>query len=158
MRADDLEGGGLASVMRGGESRDAALGALPPGAWLVLALVIEKPSHGYEIDRRYEARFGAFLPLSTSRVYEALRRLNRMGLIERIALRPEGHSRKQHGLRQSYRAKRAGVQAYRGWAAERMRDDPQRVEILARVASVGLLGVDALVDVVDGMSGGVCRS
>lgn len=31
-------------------------------SWLVLALVIEKASYGYEIGARYRRRFGFFLP------------------------------------------------------------------------------------------------
>jgi DNA-binding PadR family transcriptional regulator len=121
----------------------------PPAFWLVLALVIEKPSHGYEIDRRYASRFGWFLPLSTSRVYSLLDRLHDVGMIEQIALESAERPRKQHGLRRSYRATPAGARAYRRWVAERMRDDPQRAELLGRVASTGLLGVDAVLDVVD---------
>lgn len=144
----DLGGGDLLTLADG-DACERGIDPRSPATWLVLALVIQQPSHGYEIERRYDSRFGSFLPLTTSRVYGALARLSDAGLIERIALKPEGRSRKQHKLRQSYRATRAGVQAYRQWAAERMLDDPQRIEILSRVASVGLLGFDAVVDVVD---------
>jgi DNA-binding PadR family transcriptional regulator len=146
--ANGLGSGDLSTLVEG-EACERGIDPRSSAMWLVLALVIQQPSHGYEIDRRYDSRFGSFLPLTTSRVYGALARLSDAGLIERIALKPEGRSRKQHKLRQSYRATRTGVQAYRQWAAERMLDDPQRVEILSRIASVGLLGFDAVVDVVD---------
>lgn len=144
----DLGGGDL-STLAEGEAGEPGLDPQSPATWLVLALVIQQPSHGYEIEQRYDSRFGSFLPLTTSRVYGALTRLSEAGLIEQIALKPQGRSIRQHRLRRSYRATRAGVQAYRRWVAEQMRDDPQRVQLLSRIASVGLLGFDAVVDVVD---------
>lgn len=120
-----------------------------PVAWLVLALVIEQPSHGYEIGQRFEQRFGWFLSLSSSSLYAALDRLRGAGMIEEIVLEPAEEPRRQHRLRRPCRATAAGVRAYRRWVAERMRDDAQRAQILARVASAGVLGVQALLDVVD---------
>ncbi|MGH2910975.1 MAG: PadR family transcriptional regulator [Solirubrobacteraceae bacterium] len=117
--------------------------------WLVLALVIEQPSHGYEIHQRYESRFGAFLPTSKPSIYPILDRLAATGMVEAVELEPLDGSRKQHRLRRSYRATRGGVEAYRRWAAERLTDDPQRTQILARIASVGLLGADAVLEVID---------
>ena len=120
-----------------------------PAAWLVLALVIEQPSHGYEINQRYERRFGSFVSMSVPRVYVALDRLREAGLIEPIELRPAGPPRKQHRMRRSYQASEAGISAYRRWVAERMTDDPERASLLARIASVGLLGVDAVLEMID---------
>ncbi len=120
-----------------------------PAAWLVLALVIEQPSHGYEINQRYERRFGSFLSMSVPRVYAALDRLREAGMIEPVDLQPAGPPRKQHRMRRSYRATQPGVQAYRRWVAERMRDDPERPQLLGRIASVGLLGIDAVLEVID---------
>lgn len=116
---------------------------------MVLALVLEQPSHGYEIHQRYELRFGGFLPTSRPSLYAILNRLREAGLIESIVLEPTGRSRKQHDLRRSYRATRTGAQAFRRWVAERMRDDPERLGLLARIASVGFLGLDAVLGVVD---------
>jgi DNA-binding PadR family transcriptional regulator len=120
-----------------------------PAAWLVLALLIEQPSHGYEISQRHQRRFGDLLPMSVPRVYGALDRLRDTGMIEQIALKSVEPTRKQHLMRRSYRATPAGVEAYRGWVAERMRDDPQRPQLLGRIVSAGLLEVDAVVDVID---------
>jgi len=119
------------------------------GAWLVLALVIEQPSHGYEISQRYERRFGSFQSMSVPRVYAALDRLRDTGMIEPIALKPVKPARRQHQMRRSYQATDAGVKEYRRWVAEQMRDDPRRPALLARLVSVGVLGIEAVLDVID---------
>ena len=123
--------------------------ARTPAVWLVLALVIEQPSHGYEICQRYKARFGSLLPMSVPRVYAALDRLREEGMIEPATLKPVDPSGRQHLMRRSYRATRAGVRAYRSWVAERMSDDPQRPQVLGRIATAGLDGIDAVIDVVE---------
>jgi DNA-binding PadR family transcriptional regulator len=118
-----------------------------PSVWLVLALVIEQPSHGYELNRRYQSRFGSLLPMSVPRVYGALDRLRETGMVEPI--KATKSAPRQHLMRRSYRATEAGMEAYRHWVAERMRDDPQRLALLGRITSAGLLGIDGLIDVVD---------
>lgn len=123
--------------------------ARSPAAWLVLALIIEQPSHGYEIHRRYEQRFGGFLPTSRPRLYAILEQLRSSRMVESIVLESGDGSRKQHDLRRSCRATKAGAQAYRRWVSERMRDDPEQLELLGRIASAGLLGVDTVSDLID---------
>jgi DNA-binding PadR family transcriptional regulator len=121
----------------------------PASAWLVLALLIEQPSHGYELSQRYKRRFGELLPMSVPRVYGALERLRETGLIEPVAPRRGRSASKQELMRRSYRATSEGTRAYRRWLAERMQDDPQRPELLARIVSAGLLNIDAVLEVID---------
>jgi DNA-binding PadR family transcriptional regulator len=123
--------------------------ARTPGLWLVLALVIEEPSHGYEIVQRYEDRFGSLLPMSFPRLYGALDRLREAGMIEPVTIKPAKPAGRQHLMRRSYKATAAGTKAYRQWVAGHMHDDPERLELLARVASTGLFGIDAVLDVID---------
>src|SRR5271168_5258522 len=54
-------------------------------ACAVLGLVIEKPSHGYEIGQRFERRFGGFLSVGRSSIYAALASLMEAELIEKMA-------------------------------------------------------------------------
>src|SRR5580658_10158919 len=54
-------------------------------ACAVLGLVIEKPSHGYEIGQRFERRFGGFLRVGRSSIYAALGSLMEAELIEKMA-------------------------------------------------------------------------
>jgi DNA-binding PadR family transcriptional regulator len=127
----------------------AAEGALSLSAWLVLALVIERPSHGYELYQRYELRFGGLSPRSKPSVYSLLARLEESGMIEPIVIESSGRARRQHDSRRSYRATGTGARAFRCWVAERMRDDSDRLELLARIASICFLGADAVLEVID---------
>jgi len=52
-------------------------------------------------------------------------------------------------MRRSYRVTRAGAKAYRAWVAERLADDPQRTQLLARITSTAGLGLDGMLDVID---------
>ncbi len=49
----------------------------------------------------------------------------------------------------SYRATARGARAYRSWLAERVRNDPQRVEMLGRMTLAGVHSVEAALDFVD---------
>jgi DNA-binding PadR family transcriptional regulator len=133
--------------LAGGAAEIADAGSA--AAWLVLGLIIALPSHGYELYQRYEGRFGEYLPLSRSGLYALLDRLRAAKMVEEIVLEPVGGSRKQHDLRRSYRATRAGAYAYRRWVAERLDDDSQWPQLLGRIASASLLGLDTLVDFID---------
>jgi DNA-binding PadR family transcriptional regulator len=141
------QGDALASA-REGRARGGDDARSPVG-WLVLALLIEQPSHGYEVSQRYDERFGSFASLSVPRIYAALDRLRDGGMIEPVVLDSVKPQRKQHLMRRSYRATAAGESAYRSWVSERMRDDPQRPQLLARIAASGGLGLDGVLDVID---------
>lgn len=114
--------------------------------WAVLGLVIEKPSYGYELSQRFERRFGELLRVGTSHIYAALNSLEKEGLIEPL---PSEHGMRRRQPKIHYRATAAGARAYRGWLGERMRDDSQRVELLGRLLSTGVLDVAAMLALVE---------
>jgi DNA-binding PadR family transcriptional regulator len=120
-----------------------------PSYWLILSLVMQEASHGYEISRRYKTRFGELIPLTVPRVYAALDRLREDGLIEQVAIDEAVEVPKQHLMRRSYRATAGGAEAYRDWLVEQLREDPLRAQLLARITSVAVLGVDATLEVID---------
>ncbi|MGO9490066.1 MAG: tyrosine-type recombinase/integrase [Solirubrobacteraceae bacterium] len=117
--------------------------------WLVLGLLIEQPSHGYELSRRYDQRFTPVAAVSAARIYAALDRLRDRGLIEAVALDPTKVARKQQLMRRPYRASEEGVHAYRRWVSERMHGDPERAQLLARIASTSRMGPDGILEVID---------
>src|SRR5580700_2521510 len=112
-------------------------------ACAVLGLVIEKPSHGYEIGQRFEGRFGAFLNAGRSSIYAALGTLMDAGLIEKMPGRSTTGVRRGAKAGAPYRATARGARAYRSWLAERVRNDPQRVEMLGRMTLAGVHSVEA---------------
>jgi DNA-binding PadR family transcriptional regulator len=115
-------------------------------ACAVLGLVIEKPSHGYEIGQRFEHRFGGFLSVGRSSIYAALGTLMEAALIEKMAARSTTGVSRGAKAGACYRATGRGARAYRGWLAERLRNDPQRVEMLGRMTLAGVHSVEAALD------------
>jgi DNA-binding PadR family transcriptional regulator len=138
----------------GGEYVLEEAGADPAGAAVlrsllacaVLGLVIEKPSHGYEIGQRFERRFGAFLTVGRSSIYAALGTLMEAALIEKMAARSTTGVSRGAKAGACYRATPHGARAYRAWLVERLRSDPQRVEMLGRMMLAGVRSVDAALD------------
>jgi DNA-binding PadR family transcriptional regulator len=115
-------------------------------ACAVLGLVIEKPSHGYEIGQRFDRRFGGFLSVGRSSIYAALGTLMEAGLIEKMSGRSTTGVSQGAKAGASYRATARGARAYRAWLAERVRNDPQRVEMLGRMTLAGVHSVEAALD------------
>jgi DNA-binding PadR family transcriptional regulator len=115
-------------------------------ACAVLGLVIEMPSHGYEIGQRFERRFGGFLSVGRSSIYAALGSLMEAELIEKMSGRSTTGVSRGAKAGASYRATARGARAYRGWLAERVRNDPQRVEMLGRMTLAGVHSVEAALD------------
>ena len=112
--------------------------------YAVLSLVIERSSYGYRMCEDFDRRFGGFLSLSQSNLYDVLKRLEGEGYIE---VAGQGGSRGRPRI--NYRSTATGVAAYHAWIAERLRDDPQRLELLSRIASAGLNHGEAMRDVID---------
>ncbi len=139
------QGGGRSPAGAGRVTEDGR----SPAYWLILGLVIEQSSHGYEISHRYEARFSDVVPLTVPRVYAALDRLRDDGLIALLAVGEAADVPKRHLMRRSYEATALGLEAYRGWLVEQLQEDPLRAQLLARIVSVAGMGVAAMLDVVD---------
>ncbi len=82
----------------------------------VLGLVIEKPSHGYEIGQRFERRFGGFLSVGRSSIYAALASLMEAALIEKMSGRSTtGVSRGARRGRPTGPRREARVRTGVGW-------------------------------------------
>lgn len=97
----------------------------------VLSLVIERPSYGGEIGRRFEARFDGLLATRQQHIYRALQRLVDDGLIEPIPLEGGDGS-----TRDGWRATAAGARLYRAWLREPVPyGDDALAQIRIRLAS-----------------------
>lgn len=97
--------------------------------WLLLGLLIERPSYGHELYQRYERIYGALVRVSgSSHIYAALDVLEERALIEQFNASPEGvRQPKPH-----YRATPDGARHYEQWVVERIDFEQQRHELLAR--------------------------
>jgi DNA-binding PadR family transcriptional regulator len=122
--------------------------------WAVLALVIERPSYGYELGQRFERRFAGVLEPQVSQIYAALSSLERAQLVEplsaaecaapalaaELAARPAA---RQHA-RVHYRATEEGERAFHVWFADQLRADPPHRDLLQRLAASAGMGIDQL--------------
>ena len=90
----------------------------------VLALLADRPAHGYEIKRGLDERFGSVVaPLNAGQVYTTLQRLQRDELVADDPVAQRGRPDKR-----VYRLTEAGDRALREWlgapsAPTRLRDD-----------------------------------
>jgi DNA-binding PadR family transcriptional regulator len=90
----------------------------------VLALLADRPAHGYEIKRGLEEKFGSVVaPLNAGQVYTTLQRLQRDELVADDAVAQTGRPDKR-----VYRLTEAGRAAVEEWlglpsAPTRLRDD-----------------------------------
>jgi DNA-binding PadR family transcriptional regulator len=110
----------------------------------VLALLADRPAHGYEIKRGLEERFGSVVaPLNAGQVYTTLQRLQRDELVADDAVAQSGRPDKR-----VYRLTDAGRQALDEWlgvpsAPTRLRDDFFMKLVFAQ--SLGLADPAALI-------------
>jgi DNA-binding PadR family transcriptional regulator len=98
----------------------------------LLGLVIERPSYGYELARRFEHTFGELLHLSApSYIYTALDALRRRALIEEVPGVPAQRLPKPH-----YQATEKGRLAYRDHLLAQMLASERRRHLFFRQLAV----------------------
>jgi len=103
-----------------------------PVNWTVLGLVIERPSYGWELWKRFERLYGDVLPIAAeSNVYRALDALRDRGFIEELeearSAAGAGRQPKPH-----YRATADGLENYAGWVIAQVREHNRRSLLFAR--------------------------
>jgi DNA-binding PadR family transcriptional regulator len=113
--------------------------------WTVLGLVIERPSYGLELFKRYERLYADLLPVSgSSHIYIALDALEGRGFIETATEVRTGRQPKPH-----YRATPLGTSSFEDWHVEQMGTQRRSLELWARQlaifahdpeAAIGLIG------------------
>jgi DNA-binding PadR family transcriptional regulator len=114
--------------------------------WLVLALLIESPSYGYEVAHRYMQRFALIVPPGTNTFYHSLDQLQGRDLIAQQHSPAPPAARGARGRRAYYKATRKGVGAYTAWLQAPIRDEHWKAELLARIASAISIGATGLQD------------
>lgn len=133
------------SAAQVGEARtEARLSEVAAG---LLALVIERPSYGYELWQRFEDRFGSLQSLVAPRVYKLLDQLERRGYVEEFAADEQGQSPRQP--KPHYRATAKGARYYREWLAASIKDDPRREELLRRLLATTARDAKTMLQIVE---------
>lgn len=100
-----------------------------PLRWALLGLLIEQPSHGYDLAKRFDYDYAGLIELSDpSYIYRSLAALEERGLIEAL---PECECEAQgRGARRTpYRATHRGIGAF----ADHLAAEMMRVELSGRV-------------------------
>jgi DNA-binding PadR family transcriptional regulator len=111
----------------------------------VLGLLLEHPSYGYELCKRYERHFDDLVRVSRSHVYSALNSLQRDGLIEPL---PADDSERQPKVR--YRPTAAGAELFRGELSAQLDETVRRARLLGQLAAIGVGRRGEVLALVDG--------
>ncbi len=130
-----------------------------PVKWALLGLVIERPSHAYELAQRLERRYGPTLPLSDTRhAYRAIKDLANRSLIERI---PDAHesadsepsepspSEPSGPSKPSYRATAKGIAEYRAWLIGYIGEERQQRQLFILALSALTRQPEQMIEVVE---------
>jgi DNA-binding PadR family transcriptional regulator len=103
-----------------------------PVYWVLLGLVIERPSYGLEYYHRYQRVYGVVHPISgESHIYTALDVLKARGLIAAI---PGGGTDRQP--KPEYQATQSGVRSYEEWLVKQVDIELRRQELWVRQLAV----------------------
>lgn len=135
VRIDKRSSRNLTSISTVGEmlKRERTVPMRSPVNWTVLGLVIERPSYGWELWKRFERLYGDVLAVgSESNIYAALNTLREKALIEEV----EGSRSVIPGATRQpkphYHATRQGLEAYEAWIIAQAREHSRRSLQFAR--------------------------
>jgi DNA-binding PadR family transcriptional regulator len=107
-----------------------------PVNWVLLGLVIERPSYGLELATRFERMYGDVLAVSSdSHVYKAIDALYRRGMIEEVPRSRFGRQPKPH-----YRATELGQSSFEDWWIDYAAAESRRQKLWVR--QLRILGRD----------------
>jgi DNA-binding PadR family transcriptional regulator len=103
--------------------RERSVAMRSPVNWTVLGLVIERPSYGWELWKRFERLYGDVLAVgSESNIYAALNKLRENGFIEEVEGSRSGVPDATRQPKPHYRATAEGLEAYESWLITQTRE------------------------------------
>lgn len=109
-------------------------------AHALLTSLLEKPSSGYDLARRFDRSIGFFWHATHQQIYRELARMEQAGWITSDAAPDGGKTRKR-----LYQVLPAGEAALRSWVLEPTEPTDLRDELMVRLradAAIGPLGLD----------------
>ena len=104
----------------------------------ILTALLEKPSSGLELTRRFDKSIGFFWSATHQQIYRELGRLEEGGLIEAL---PQPPSR---GQRKEYRVLPGGRAELVRWVGEGQDPKPIRDALLLRLRAAAVVGTEGL--------------
>ncbi|MFF3004152.1 PadR family transcriptional regulator [Kitasatospora sp. NPDC057940] len=107
----------------------------------ILTALLEKPSSGLELTRRFDKSIGFFWPATHQQIYRELGRLEASGQIR--ALPPSGPVR---GQKKEYEVLPEGRAELARWTAEGAEPRAVREPLLLRLRAAAVVGTDGLAD------------
>ncbi|WP_371520015.1 PadR family transcriptional regulator [Kitasatospora sp. NBC_01300] len=105
----------------------------------ILTALLEKPSSGLELTRRFDKSIGFFWPATHQQIYRELGRLEASGQIR--ALQPSGPVR---GQKKEYEVLPEGRAELARWTAEGAEPRAVREPLLLRLRAAAVVGTDGL--------------
>jgi DNA-binding PadR family transcriptional regulator len=104
----------------------------------VLATIMQRPAHVYDVAQRFEHQFARELCVTIRRVYQVVDDLLAAGIVEEMP--DDGRGRRM------FRATASGSMLHRRWLVEQMRPDLQDVGMHVGLSAALLQGRDAALD------------
>lgn len=107
----------------------------------ILTALLERPSSGLELARRFDRSIGYFWSATHQQIYRELGRLERSGCIRALA-----SDRPARGRKKEYEVLPAGREELTGWVSGREDPKPARNPLLLRMRAAAVVGTDGLPD------------
>ncbi|AJP57537.1 PadR family transcriptional regulator [Pandoraea vervacti] len=110
-----------------------------PLAHALMTSLLEKPSSGYDLARRFDKSIGFFWRATHQQIYRELARMEAAGWIDSMAAPDGGRTRKR-----VYRVRDAGRDELLSWAGTRTEPSDLRDDLMVRLradAAIGPLGL-----------------
>lgn len=104
----------------------------------ILTALLEKPSSGLELTRRFDKSIRYFWSATHQQIYRELGRLEQQGLIRELPQPPS------QGQRKEYEVLRAGRAELTAWVSRREEPKPLRDALLLRLRAAALVGQQGL--------------
>lgn len=106
----------------------------------ILTALLEKPSSGLELTRRFDRSIGYFWPATHQQIYRELGRLDAAGLVRALPQPPA------RGRKKEYEVLPEGREALITWLCTAQDPRPVRDELFVRVRAAAALGPYSLAD------------
>ncbi|GAA0446204.1 PadR family transcriptional regulator [Streptomyces olivaceiscleroticus] len=107
----------------------------------ILTALLEKPSSGLELTRRFDRSIRYFWSATHQQIYRELRKLEEGGLIHALP-----QAQPSRGQKREYEVLPAGREALTAWVAERQEPRAMRDPLLLRLRAAAVVGTGDLAD------------